>query len=143
MTSSNTLQLFVYGTLKSGYDPHAKLCQPWLHALQPALAKGRIYHLPMGYPAMTAEEGWVQGELLLFMNPPDTVLQRLDDFEGYRPELPQERNPYQRQEIPIYDLERNPLTTAWAYIMPMFLVQQVQGEWLPDGIWNRPTQLRA
>ncbi len=143
MTSSNKLELFVYGTLKSGYDPHGKLCRPWLDSLQPALAKGRLYHLPMGYPAMTAEEGWVQGELLVFLNPPPTLLERLDGFEGYSPELSPEQNHYLRQEIPIYDLERNPLTTAWAYLMSPLRVQEVQGEWLPEGIWTRETNLRA
>lgn len=143
MTSPNTLHLFAYGTLKTGYAPHAQLCQPWLHSHQPALAHGRLYHLPMGYPAMTAEEGWVRGELLVLMNPPATVLACLDDFEGYYPQLPAEYSAYQRQLIPIYDLEQTPLTTAWAYVMSVARVRQVQGEWLPEGVWNRPTKLQA
>ncbi|ATS18665.1 hypothetical protein BRW62_07755 [Parathermosynechococcus lividus PCC 6715] len=143
MTPPDILYLFVYGTLKTGYDPHTKLCQPWLHSHQPALAQGRLYHLPMGYPAMTLEEGWVHGELLIFRNPPDTLLERLDNFEGYYPQLPPDRSAYQRQRIPVYDLDRTPLTTAWGYIMSVAMVQQVRGEWLPEGVWNRQTDLRA
>lgn len=137
------LRLFVYGTLKPGYQPHDALCRPWLHDHQPALVRGRIYHLPMGYPGMTAEEGWVQGELLIFDDPPTSVLARLDAFEGYNPNLPAPSNAYNRQEIPVYNLNHQPLGTAWAYIMSTEYVRQVNGEWLPEGVWNRPTNLRA
>ncbi|URR35938.1 gamma-glutamylcyclotransferase [Thermosynechococcus sp. HN-54] len=138
-----TLRLFVYGTLKPGYQPHDKLCRPWLSAHQPALVKGRIYHLPMGYPGMTAEEGWVQGELLIFNDSPATLLSRIDAFEGYSPSLAPHLNVYNRQEVPVYDLNHQPLGTAWAYIMSTEWVREANGEWLPEGVWNRPTDLRA
>ncbi|MFN3679441.1 MAG: gamma-glutamylcyclotransferase [Thermosynechococcus sp.] len=137
------LRLFVYGTLKPGYQPHEVLCRPWLSAHQPALVRGRLYHLPMGYPALTAEEGWVQGELLIFENPPANVLARLDAFEGYNPSLPADQNAYTRQEVPVYDLNHHPLGRAWAYLMRIEDVREVKGEWLPAGLWDRPTHLRA
>ncbi|WP_298616140.1 gamma-glutamylcyclotransferase [uncultured Thermosynechococcus sp.] len=137
------LRLFVYGTLKPGYQPHDTLCRPWLSEHQPALVRGRLYHLPMGYPALTAEEGWVRGELLIFDDPPPNVLARLDAFEGYNPQLPPHLNPYTRQEVPVYDLNYHPLGTAGAYLMRIEDVRQLKGEWLPEGVWNRPTHLRA
>ncbi|QEQ02106.1 gamma-glutamylcyclotransferase family protein [Thermosynechococcus sp. QKsg1] len=138
-----TLRLFVYGTLKPGYQPHEILCRPWLSAHQPALVRGRLYHLPMGYPGLTAEEGWVQGELLIFHDPPPSVLAQLDAFEGYNPNLAPEVNAYHRQEVPVYNLNHQPLGTAWAYMMSTERVRDVNGEWLLEGVWNRPTDLRA
>jgi gamma-glutamylcyclotransferase (GGCT)/AIG2-like uncharacterized protein YtfP len=58
--------IFAYGTLKPGERAFVELCQPFAIATQSAQAQGRLYHLPLGYPAMTLEPGWVQGVLLTF-----------------------------------------------------------------------------
>ncbi|RMH68055.1 MAG: gamma-glutamylcyclotransferase [Cyanobacteria bacterium J003] len=138
LCNMTVLRLFVYGTLKPGYPPHDLFCRPWLSGHQTALVRGRLYHLPMGYPGLTAEEGWVQGELLLFDDPPASLLTQLDAFEGYSPNLSPEVNVYCRQEVPVYDLTHQPLGTAWAYIMSTERVRDFNGEWLPEGVWNRP-----
>lgn len=43
--------LFVYGTLKPGFENHRRYCAGSEH-VGPAWAEGRLYPLPQGYPAL-------------------------------------------------------------------------------------------
>lgn len=53
--------LFVYGTLMRGQANHARYCTDAL-TIEPAVATGRLYHLPTGFPAMVeADEGGCLG----------------------------------------------------------------------------------
>jgi gamma-glutamylcyclotransferase (GGCT)/AIG2-like uncharacterized protein YtfP len=80
------LLFVVYGTLKPGERAFASLCEPFAIAAQPAQTVGRLYHLPLGYPAMTTEPGWVQGVLLTLSSP--NALTAIDAFEEYYPSDP-------------------------------------------------------
>lgn len=126
-------RLFVYGTLKPGERAFDRLCQPITLSTQPAMASGRLYHLPQGYPAMTLEPGWVQGVLLTITSL--ERLQPLDDFEEYYPDRP-DRSEYLRHLHPVYDYSRQPLGTAWVYTMPRDRTLSLGGQWLPEGYWS-------
>jgi gamma-glutamylcyclotransferase (GGCT)/AIG2-like uncharacterized protein YtfP len=126
-------QLFVYGTLKPGERAFADFCQPFAIATQSAQVRGRIYHLPLGYPAMTLEPGWVQGVLLTLSS--SEPLSHLDAFEEYYPDRPA-ASAYQRQRHPIYDSAHNPLGWAWIYTMERDRVVALGGQWLPGGDWT-------
>jgi gamma-glutamylcyclotransferase (GGCT)/AIG2-like uncharacterized protein YtfP len=78
---NEVFQVFVYGTLKPGERAYQDFCEPFLVAKEEAKAPGRLYHLPMGYPAMTLESGWVFGVCLTFKDP--HVLRLMDEFEDY------------------------------------------------------------
>lgn len=130
--------LFVYGTLKPGERAFADFCEPYVVASQPAMAMGRLYHLPLGYPAMTPENGWVHGILITF--PDSTCLPPIDVFEEYYPERP-ESSEYQRDRHPIYNTQRQPLGTAWVYTMTRDRVAALAGQWLPQGYWTEPKAL--
>ncbi|WP_035986794.1 gamma-glutamylcyclotransferase [Leptolyngbya sp. KIOST-1] len=125
--------LFVYGTLKPGERAFEPFCAPHLVASQQALAMGRLYHLPLGYPAMTREAGWVQGVLLTF--PSAACLQPIDAFEDYDPDRPA-ASEYQRDRHPVFTPQRQPLCTAWIYTMTRDRVIALDGQWLPDGYWT-------
>lgn len=125
--------LFVYGTLKPGERAFTDFCEPYLVASQPALAMGRLYHLPLGYPAMTLEPGWVQG-ILLTLSGPD-CLRSIDAFEEYYPDRP-EMSEYQRDRHPVFDRHRQPLATAWIYTMTCDRVTVLGGQWLPLSYWS-------
>jgi gamma-glutamylcyclotransferase (GGCT)/AIG2-like uncharacterized protein YtfP len=43
--------LFVYGTLKTGFENHRRFCASST-SVGPAWAEGRLYPLPQGYPAL-------------------------------------------------------------------------------------------
>ena len=109
--------LFVYGTLLQGEAAHHHVSHA--RAIVPARARGRLYHLPQGYPALVdARDGpHVDGELCRFdhIGP---VLDALDEFEGYRPHAP-ELSDYLRVERPIEVLDpTTTFVTAWCYVVP-------------------------
>lgn len=79
-------EVFVYGTLLPGQENHR-----WIAHLvadsQAARTRGRLFHLPYGYPAMVeSDEGWVRGEILSFRGPVEQVLEVCDKIEGYNVE---------------------------------------------------------
>ncbi|PZV07782.1 MAG: hypothetical protein DCF32_06430 [Leptolyngbya sp.] len=133
MSSSVLCHLFVYGTLKPGEHAFANLCEPFAIAAQPAQTIGRLYHLPLGYPAMTTESGWVQGVLLTLSS--SDALKAIDAFEEYDPDRPQSSE-YQRSLQTVYDQNQRPLGRAWIYTMSPEQVSRCRGLWLPHGNWT-------
>ncbi len=135
MLGDNLCHLFAYGTLQPGERAFASLCEPFAIAAQAAQTRGRLYHLPLGYPAMTSELGWVKGVLLTFPNAQS--LTAIDAFEEYYPDRP-ETSEYQRRLHKVYDLNQFPLGVAWVYTMALDRVQHLGGLWLPQGHWTEP-----
>ncbi|MEA5451126.1 gamma-glutamylcyclotransferase family protein [Leptolyngbya sp. CCNP1308] len=133
MSSDSPCSLFVYGTLKPGERAFTSLCEPFAIAAQPAQTLGRLYHLPLGYPAMTPEPGWVQGFLLTLSNA--DALTAIDAFEEYYPDRP-ESSEYQRSLQMVYDLSQRSLEIAWVYTMSPEQVDGLGGLWLPNGYWT-------
>jgi gamma-glutamylcyclotransferase (GGCT)/AIG2-like uncharacterized protein YtfP len=129
------LLLFVYGTLKPGEAYFATYCQPHVAATQPAQVQGRLYHLPMGYPALTDEAGWVTGTLLHLRDA--AALVAMDAFEGYETARSPVENEYSRQSRPVWTLERQPLGIAWMYVMERQRVERYRGQWIPTGVWSQ------
>lgn len=125
--------LFVYGTLKPGERAFADLCQPFAIATIPAQAKGRLYHLPLGYPAMTSEPGWTRGILITFAD--EMPLKAIDAFEEYYADRPGVSE-YHRHCRPVFDLSKKKLGSAWVYTMEHERVVSLGGLWLPGGCWT-------
>ncbi len=128
------LRFFVYGTLKPGQIGFLRYCQAHQPQVQPAKTSGRIYHLPVGYPAMTAEPGQVQGVLLRFPPNPE-ILHTIDRYEDHDPQAPPAQNLYQRLKQEIWSLTGKSLGLAWIYLMEVEKVQQQGGVWLEQGYW--------
>lgn len=133
MSDDALCHLFVYGTLKPGERAFTNLCEPFAIAAQPAQTIGRLYHLPLGYPAMTTEPGWVQGVLLTLSN--SNALTAIDAFEEYYPDRPQSSE-YQRSLQTVYDQNQQSLGLAWVYTMSLDQVNRCAGLWLPHGDWT-------
>ncbi|AFY38500.1 AIG2 family protein [[Leptolyngbya] sp. PCC 7376] len=140
MERTEPLQVFVYGTLKPEHVNFELFCAGLIQSVAPALTKGRLYQIPFysdkyprGYPAMTSEEGWVEGYLLQFKNV--GILEKLDRLEGYKEGRSPEENEYQRQRIQIFTPDKTPLTKAWGYIMTIEHVQELQGTALNKTVW--------
>jgi gamma-glutamylcyclotransferase (GGCT)/AIG2-like uncharacterized protein YtfP len=51
-STTTTLHLFVYGTLKRGGRYHERFCRG-VRSVESAIVGGRIYVLPVGYPVLT------------------------------------------------------------------------------------------
>ncbi|MCB2141328.1 gamma-glutamylcyclotransferase [bacterium] len=54
-TATPTIACFVYGTLKRGFWNHDRFCRNAID-IQPATTWGRLYALPIGYPALEVLE---------------------------------------------------------------------------------------
>jgi gamma-glutamylcyclotransferase (GGCT)/AIG2-like uncharacterized protein YtfP len=97
------------------------------------MAYGQLFALSLGYPAMTEGQGIVHGVVLTF--PDLSIFSELDRLEDYHPQRHPEENEYQRKAIEIFNLDRLPLGTAWAYIMASEKVRSYGGILLPEGSW--------
>ncbi|NEO26745.1 MAG: gamma-glutamylcyclotransferase [Kamptonema sp. SIO4C4] len=135
------LSVFVYGTLKPGEVNYPRYCAGKVLEQQAAFTWGELYDLILGYPGMTAGEEKVQGTLLKFAD--DSPLSQLDQLEGYHPHRPAAENEYQRYQVPVYDLQANPLGEAWAYFMSLERIKKYQGQKIASGWWGRKREESA
>lgn len=130
------LRVFVYGTLKPG-EANFRYCEGRVK-FEAAIARGILYDLPMGYPAMTHGEEWVKGYLLTFSD--RTLLQELDDLEDYDPHRPPEQNEYLREWIEVYRPDEQPLGDAWCYRMTKTQAVAFGGIHVGSGWWTGERQ---
>jgi len=128
------LKIFVYGTLKPGEANYQSYCAENIVEYLPAIAKGLLYELPIGYPAMTRGESTVHGFVLSFKNP--EILLDLDNLEDYHPQRPPEQNEYQRQKIQVFTSNGQNLGVVWSYLMSPEKVKLLNGKNLPSGFWT-------
>lgn len=128
------LRVFVYGTLKPGEANYQWYCAGKVVDATKAIAKGKLFDLPAGYPAMTLGDTPVQGYLLSFSNP--EVLKELDRLEGYCPQRIASQNLYNRHQIETYDLQGQILGMPWVYLMTIEKIEQLKGVHLPNGWWS-------
>lgn len=128
------LKVFVYGTLKPGEANYKRYCDGKVVDANRAYALGKLFALPMGYPAMTLGDSHVYGYLLCFTD--SRVLNQLDELEGYQPVRTASENLYNRQQIEIYDLEQTSLGLAWVYLMTSKQIHQLGGVFQTDGWWS-------
>lgn len=130
------LSLFVYGTLKPGEFYYPTYCGDRVLSAERGYTWGRLYHLSLGYPGMTAGNSKVQGVVLTFADA--SCLGAIDQLEGYQPNRLPEENDYQRCRIPIFDLKDRFLVEAWGYRMLPEKIRQYQGIEIPSGWWTNP-----
>ncbi len=130
----NTINIFVYGTLKPGESNYQHYCAGKVLAAKRAIAFGKLFALPMGYPAMTMGESPVQGFLLSF--PDWAIFQHLDLLEGFDPSRHAEQNEYNRQLIETYNCALISLGLAWVYLMNPEQLHSLGGVFLADGWWS-------
>ena len=116
MTNPGVYQLFVYGSLRSGFrSPVYEYISRFFTLVGEAKAKGKLYDLG-DYPAAipVSEDYFILGELYTIKNEQEFswAMAQLDDYEGLNVEANEERL-YQRKitDVFINDL----VTTAWVY----------------------------
>jgi gamma-glutamylcyclotransferase (GGCT)/AIG2-like uncharacterized protein YtfP len=128
------LKVFVYGTLKPGERNYPFYCTQAVE-VQEAIAIGKLYDLPMGYPAaIFPESDLVWGYVLTFCD--TTVLQALDELEDYDPHRPTSQNLYQRNQIEVYNSNFNFLGTVWTYSMSQQQIDAYGGVLISNGWWT-------
>ena len=148
--------IFFYGTLKRGHRNHDAFCRGALR-VQEVAVRGKLYNLPLGYPALVVPEEDVfavgtasplrdaaeQRRLghvfshpasgprvfgeLFAFDDPEARLPALDRLEGFDPE--DASSPYRRVLLPV-GTEGDSGVLAWAYV-----VATASGVHLPEGRW--------
>ncbi|MEH1998296.1 MAG: gamma-glutamylcyclotransferase [Nostoc sp.] len=131
---SNLVGVFVYGTLKPGEANYKRYCAGKVVDVKRAFVEGKLFALPMGYPAMTLGDSQVHGYLLSFPN--SRILNELDVLEDYQPNRQTAENLYNRQIIEVYQPQSLSLGWAWVYLMTLERVEQLGGLLQPDGWWS-------
>ncbi|MEH2171347.1 gamma-glutamylcyclotransferase family protein [Nostoc sp.] len=131
---SDLVRVFVYGTLKPGEANYKRYCASKVVDVKTALVQGKLFALPMGYPAMTLGDSQVHGYLLSFSNP--KILNELDVLEDYQPNRKTPENLYNRQIIEVYEPQSLSYSWAWVYLMTLEQVEQLGGLLQPSGWWS-------
>lgn len=116
MNDQTNGQLFVYGTLRSGFqNPAYAYISRYFTLAGPAKVKGRLYDLGEYPAAIPVEEDYfIIGELYKINHPDELpwALAQLDDYEGVNAE--EGKTPlYTRKETVIYSNDTT--TVAWVY----------------------------
>jgi len=136
--SLSDLTVFVYGTLKPGGHYWPEFCAGKVDEPIPALIKGELYDLHVGYPGLRLKgDDWVQGYLLSFYEEKDFL--RLDVLEGYDPNRQYPDNEYIRLKVPCFTKEGKALGEVWTYEMTDRTMNHCNGTRISDGNW--PVQL--
>ena len=125
--------VFVYGTLTRVGWNRDRFCADAL-SVEPATARGTLYLLPAGFPAMVEGDGTVHGEAMTFPDLPGKLAE-LDWLEGYRPGQP-ERSLYVRREVEVSLVRSGRTVPAWCYVwrgdLPRGARVVASGRWEPE-----------
>ncbi len=111
-----TYQLFVYGSLRSGFrNPAYQYLTKYFHLLGEAVVQGKFYDKgphPVAIPG--TGEAFINGELYVFNNPDvfKWVIEQLDDYEGLNVEAG-ETPMYKREIVPVF--QEGNSSRAWIY----------------------------
>jgi gamma-glutamylcyclotransferase (GGCT)/AIG2-like uncharacterized protein YtfP len=126
-------RIFVYGTLRPGGFYYQKICPGYELTHIPAWTRGKLFHLPLGYPAMAKGDEKVQGDLLCFNSP--QLKQALDQLEGYDPARKPEYNEYNLEQITAWLSSGETLDNVYAYFMDPEKIRKSGGIHLSKGVW--------
>ncbi len=116
MADPTLLKLFVYGSLRSGFQhPAYGYISRYFQLCSPATVQGRLYDMGTYPAAVPAEDGRLIGELYECVRPDEFnyAIAQLDDYEGIYPENG-EPALYRRDQAEV-TLPDNSKTIAWIY----------------------------
>ena len=111
-----TYQLFVYGSLRSGFrNPAYQYLTQYFHLLGEGVVQGKFYDngsYPVAIP--TEGESFINGELYVLNNPDEFnwVIEQLDDYEGLNVEQG-EKPLYKRELVTVF--QAGAPSQTWIY----------------------------
>lgn len=114
--NNTTFQLFVYGSLRSGFrNPVYNYLTQYFTLMGEAVVKGQFFdngHYPVAMP--TTEDHFLTGELYVINNPEEFAwaIAQLDDYEGMNGEA-DEPILYRRELVDVF--QNGKPTKAWIY----------------------------
>lgn len=116
MSNDSVFTLFVYGSLRSGFQSHAyEYISRYFSLVGPAKVKGKLYDMgefPAGVPS--DEDNWITGELYQVKNVTEFswAMGQLDDYEGVHIEAHEDPH-YYRDITTVYHNGMD--LRAWVY----------------------------
>lgn len=122
------LQIFVYGSLRSGFQaPAFEYISRYFTLVSEAKVKGYLYDMgefPAALP--TTDEAYIIGELYRIKNEEEFywAMEQLDAYEGIHADPEDGALPYQRELATVF-ITNETTTTAWIY-------------WFKEPIINHP-----
>jgi gamma-glutamylcyclotransferase (GGCT)/AIG2-like uncharacterized protein YtfP len=127
----NDQLLFVYGPMAEGMV-HLEKLKDFMVSVVPALARGSVYRLKVGYPAMVlGGPDFIRGRLVSLKSS-EVLWHLLDGFYGFNSQDPV-RSLYQRQKVNV--LAQEALLSAWVYVMSQDKVPS-NAQLIPGGDWE-------
>ena len=116
MKNPELFQLFVYGSLRSGFrSPAYEYISRYFHLVGPAKVRGKLFDLG-NYPAAipTTEDRFIIGELYKIKNEKEFswAIGQLDDYEGI--DVAYDETALYRRDVTEVFIDNN-VTTAWIY----------------------------
>lgn len=134
MLSAEACLVFVYGTLQTGLANYGVVA-PYVQRCRPAFVRGRLYHLPRGYPALVLPGGDRVCGQCLQLRPAGEALAALDALEEfYGPG--QRRNEYERVRGTVW-YDGGGCGEAFFYCWPPGQALEAGAVYLPAGDWRR------
>lgn len=125
------MNIFVYGTLMEGFGNYNKCLKGRVLYRTGGETRGKLYHLPAGYPAMIEGDDIVKGEIVDIK---DEDIKFLDELEGYYGENKQ--NVYDRF-IKEVKTEKNNNLLCWIYFYRNIDYVKNCGIYIPHGNWRK------
>ena len=115
MNSSGVYQLFVYGSLRSGFkSPAYEYIGRFFSFVSEAKVKGKLFDLGSYPGGVPADDKFIMGELYQIKDRSEFswAIGQLDDYEGVSVE-PDEIQLYKRELVEVH--VNNIITPAWIY----------------------------
>jgi gamma-glutamylcyclotransferase (GGCT)/AIG2-like uncharacterized protein YtfP len=109
----NNKLLFVYGSMTEGMV-HFEKIKDFICSIKPAFAKGSVYRMKIGYPAMSLlGQDSIFGQLLE-LNVSEVMWHLLDGFFGYNSQEPM-KSLFLKEYI--YVMSGDQMHQAWVYVL--------------------------
>ncbi|MEQ8170714.1 MAG: gamma-glutamylcyclotransferase family protein [Candidatus Eremiobacterota bacterium] len=121
------MNIFVYGNLMEGFGNYNKYLKGRVLYRTEGEARGKLYHLPAGYPAMIDGDDVIKGEI---MEIKDEDIKILDELEGYYGE--NKHNLYDRFKREVKTAE-NGSFMCWIYFYRNIDYVKTCGIYIPHG----------
>lgn len=132
----NGQMLFVYGSMAEGMV-HFEKIKDLIISVVPAVARGTVYRLKVGYPAMVLNgQDFIQGNLVELKSS-EMIWHLLDGFYGFNQQDPG-KSLYLRESLNV--MANDSLLAAWVYVLPPEKVP-VNAQVIDGGDWQ--TALKA
>lgn len=125
-------KIFVYGSLRQDYWNHDKVFKNRIRSIEKGKIKGKLYHLPAGYPAVLKGQDEVYGEIITITQ--EKILKSVDFLEGYLGEG--KENLYTREKCEAV-LEDGTKVDCWVYSYVNEREAKKEGLYIPHGDWKK------